>query len=181
VATDIFEAAARGGELLDPSPPAPDDEAAWQLSKAWVPDLTAGPSPITPVGGAKARLLAGSRVGCCRKAWPNPEALSKSAQLWSPHYRGPSRITKTRKELEPASVLLGWAAGLSAVNETVFAKGHRVVVRDLSRHDPARAAEFMKHSQPLKPYADQRRPTVIIQTSRLKQASRDTDRKRRED
>lgn len=152
--TDIFEARLAAAKLLTQARLRPDDEAAWQLIQSWVPDFDSWAIADHACIAAQKRLLADPQRLDVVEIW------AQSGELWSKRAALVATLPWTKQnnpkpeELDARERILGWAAGYLPVKNGILQKAIAWWVRDLSRHDPARAAEFIEANRThLKPYA----------------------------
>jgi len=87
------------------------------------------------------------------------ETWTQSGELWSKRAALVATLPWTKQnnpkpeELDARERILGWAAGYLPVKNGILQKAIAWWVRDLSRHDPVRAAAFIEDNRAtLKPY-----------------------------
>ncbi len=152
--TDIFEARVAAAKLLTQARLRPDDEAAWQMLQSWVADFDSWAIADHVCMAIQKRLIADpSRLDTV-------ENWTTSVQLWTKRAALVATLPWTKQnnpkpeELAARERILGWAAGYLPVKNGIMQKAIAWWVRDLSRHDPARAQAFIdENSHHMKTYA----------------------------
>ena len=151
---DIFEARVAAAKLLTQARLRPDDEPAWQLIQSWVPDFDSWAIADHACMAAQKRLLADPQRLDVVETW------TQSGELWSKRAALVATLPWTKQnnpkpeELDARERILGWAAGYLPVKNGILQKAIAWWVRDVSRHDPVRAAAFIEDNRAtLKPYA----------------------------
>lgn len=141
--TDIFEARITAAKLLTQARMRPDG-AVWDLIRSWVPqfDSWAIADHVCSAGGR--RLIADPARLDQVDAWTGSEHMwSRRAALvmtlpWT------KQNFPSAQDLEISDRILGWAAGYVADRDWFIQKAVAWWLRDLSRHDPARAQAFLE-------------------------------------
>ena len=152
--TDIFEARLAAAKLLTQARLRPDDEAAWQLMQSWVSEFDSWAIADHACMAMQKRLVADpSRLDTV-------ETWTTSDHLWTKRAALVATLPWTKQrdpkpeELAARDRILGWAAGYLPVKNGIMQKAIAWWVRDLSRHDPARAVTFLNENEhQMKPYA----------------------------
>ncbi len=152
--TDIFEARIAAAKLLTQARLRPDDGAAWQLMQSWVPDFDSWAIADHVCMALQKRLIADPQRLDTVEEWTSSDAL------WTRRAALVATLPWTKQnhpkpaELAARERILGWAAGYLPVKNGIMQKAIAWWVRDLSRHDPARAAAFIaENAHQMKPYA----------------------------
>ena len=151
--TDIHEARVAAAKLLTQARLRPDD-AAWALICAWVPQFDAWAIADHACKAGERRLLAGpSRIEVL-DAWRGaPNMWMRRATLvmtlpWT------KQNHPKPEDLAIRDRVLGWAADMADDRDWFIQKAIAWWLRDLSKHDPARAQGFLdEHGARLKPFA----------------------------
>ncbi len=152
-ATDIHEARIAAAKLLTQARLRPD-EAAWQLIQSWVPDFDAWAIADHASTAGQKRLTADPTRLDTVEAWiTSPHMWTRRAALvmtlpWT-------KQNHPKPEEEAArDRILGWCATLAEDRDWFIQKAVAWWVRDLSKHDAARARTFLEtHGPRLKPFA----------------------------
>tara|TARA_R110002033_G_scaffold13897_2_gene41162 strand:- start:626 stop:1330 length:705 start_codon:yes stop_codon:yes gene_type:complete len=152
--TDIFEARLAAAKLLTQARMRPDDSAAWQLLQSWVPDFDSWAIADHACIAIQKRLVADPTRLDAVELW------TQSDHLWTRRAALVATLPWAKQnhpkpdESEARERILGWASGYLPVKNGIMQKVIAWWVRDLSRHDPKRAAEFIAENDSLmKPYA----------------------------
>ncbi|WP_339763199.1 DNA alkylation repair protein [uncultured Sulfitobacter sp.] len=152
--TDIFEARVAAAKLLTQARLRPDDEPAWQMLQSWVPEFDSWAIADHVCMAIQKRLIADPTRLDTVENW------TTSDQLWTKRAALVATLPWTKQnnpkpeELAARERILGWAANYLPVKNGIMQKAIAWWVRDLSRHDPARAQLFIdENSQHMKPYA----------------------------
>ncbi len=152
--TDIFEARLAAAKLLTQARLRPDDEAAWQLMQSWVPDFDSWAISDHACMAMQKRLVADPARLDTVEGWTG------SDHLWTRRAALVATLPWTKQnnpkpeELAARDRILGWAAGYLPVKNGILQKAIAWWVRDLSRHDAARAITFLQENGPqMKAYA----------------------------
>ena len=145
--SNIHEARIAAAKLLIQARLKPSDEAAWQLIIAWVPEFDAWAIADHAASAGARRLVADpSRLDTVEKWVHSDHMWSRRAALvmtlpWAKLNHLSSDQHKDRERI------LGWAASYVSDPEWFIQKSIGWWIRDLSKHDPARAQQFLeKHS-----------------------------------
>lgn len=152
--TDIFEARVAAAKLLTQARLRPDDEAAWQLMQSWVPDFDSWAIADHACMAMQKRLVADPARLDSVESWTD------SADLWTRRAALVATLPWTKQnnpkpeEIAARDRILGWAAGYLPVKNGILQKAIAWWIRDLSRHDPARANAFLQeNAAQMKAYA----------------------------
>jgi len=144
--TDIFEARVAAAKLLTQARLRPDDEAAWQLMQSWLPDFDSWAIADHACMAMQKRLVADPARLDIVEAWTD------SADLWTRRAALVATLPWTKQnnpkpeEIAARDRILGWAAGYLPVKNGILQKAIAWWIRDLSRHDPARATAFLQEN-----------------------------------
>jgi len=132
----------------------PDDEAAWQLMQSWLPDFDSWAIADHACMAMQKRLVADPARLDSVEAWTD------SADLWTRRAALVATLPWTKQnnpkpeEIAARDRILGWAAGYLPVKNGILQKAIAWWIRDLSRHDPARATAFLQeNAAQMKAYA----------------------------
>ncbi|MEH6391283.1 MAG: DNA alkylation repair protein [Sulfitobacter sp.] len=152
--TDIFEARVAAAKLLTQARMRPDDAAAWELLQSWVPDFDSWAIADHACSAIQKRLLADPARLDAVELW------TQSGDLWARRAALVATLPWAKQnnpkpdEIEARERILGWASGYLPVRNGIMQKAIAWWVRDLSRHDPKRAADFIAQNRSLmKSYA----------------------------
>lgn len=151
--TDIHEARVAAAKLLTQARIRPD-EAVWRLIASWVPDFDAWAIADHASMAGQRRLVADpSRLD-------EVEGWTRSEHMWTRRAALVMTLPWARmNHPKPADLairdrVLGWAAGYADDRDWFIQKAVAWWVRDLSKHDAARARRFLEdHGERLKPFA----------------------------
>ncbi len=152
--TDIHEARVAAAKLLTQARIRPDDSGAWDLIKSWVPDFDAWAiADHASIAGQK-RLVADPHRLDEVETWTQSDHLwTRRAALVMTLPWAKQNHPKPEEEAARDRIL-GWAAGYAEDRAWFIQKAIAWWVRDLSKHDPARARAFLDtHGPKLKPFA----------------------------
>ncbi|MDP3262814.1 MAG: DNA alkylation repair protein [Tabrizicola sp.] len=152
-ATDIHEARIAAAKLLTQARLRPD-AAAWALIQSWVPDFDAWAiADHASIAGQKRLTADPSRLDTLDAWITSPHMWTRRAALvmtlpWT-------KQNHPKPEEEAArDRILGWCATLADDRDWFIQKAVAWWVRDLSKHDAARARAFLDtHGARLKPFA----------------------------
>ncbi len=152
--TDIHEPRIAAAKLLTQARIRPDDAAAWELIKSWVPDFDAWAiADHAAIAGQK-------RLSADPKRLDEIEPWTQSAQMWTRRAALVMTLpwTKNRNpktdEMAQRERILGWAAAYTDDTEWFIQKAVAWWLRDLSKRDPDRTRTFLAdHGQKMKPFA----------------------------
>lgn len=151
--SDVFEARLMAAKLLTQAR-IKDDATVWDLLSSWVADFDSLAIAEQTCSAISKRLIAA------------PERLENVAEWTSSDHRW-TRIAALMAtlpwaklpnpkphELDARDRILGWAAGFVSDNNLFIQKTIAIWLRDLSKHDAARATAFLlEHGPNLKPVA----------------------------
>lgn len=141
--TDIFEARLAAAKLLTQARLRPDDAPVWQLLQSWVPDFDSWAIADHVCMAIQKRLIADPARLDTVETW------TTSDQLWTKRAALVATLPWTKQnhpkadELAARERVLAWASGYLPVKNGILQKAIAWWVRDLSRHDPARAQAFI--------------------------------------
>ena len=152
--TNIHEARIAASKLLTQARLKPDDEAAWDLICHWVPQFDAWAIADTACIAAQKRITADpARIDIV-------ESWTKSENMWTRRAALGATLPFTKQnfpkefELEIRDRVLGWAAIYIDDKDWFIQKAVAWWLRDLSKHDPARTADFLaQHGERMKTFA----------------------------
>lgn len=153
-ASNVHEGRIAAAKLLTQARIRPDDRAAWELIKSWVPSFDAWAiADHASIAGQKRLMADQSRLDDI-EAWTGSDHLwTKRAALvmtlpWAkqnnpkPH----ERVARER--------ILGWAADYTEDERWFIQKAVAWWLRDLSKRDPDRVREFLaEHGPKMKTFA----------------------------
>lgn len=152
--TDVLEARIAAAKLLVQARLRPSDESAWALISSWVPEFDSWAiADHASTAGSKRLVAIPARLD-------EVEAWTTSEHMWS--RRAALVMTLPWAKLNNLSDdqqaarerILGWAAGYVDDPEWFIQKAIAWWIRDLSKHDAARAAAFLaEHGEQMKPFA----------------------------
>ncbi len=152
--SDIFEARVAAAKLLIQARIKPDDQPAWDLIKSWVPEFDAWAIADHAASAGSRRLVADS------SRLDDVEIWAKSDHMWSRRAAlvmtlpwAKLNYLSEKQSLERERIL-GWAVTYVEDKEWFIQKAISWWIRDLSKHDPSRAREFLaNHGDSMKPFA----------------------------
>ena len=152
--TDIHEARVAAAKLLTQARLKPSDENAWALICTWVPTFDAWAIADHACKAAEKRIYADpSRLD-------DVEAWTTSANMWTRRAAlvGTLSFAKLNNpkphEIEARDRILDWAAVYTQDRDWFIQKAVAWWVRDLSKHDAPRAAQFLaEHGHLMKTFA----------------------------
>ena len=152
--TDIHEARIAAAKLLTQARIKPGDEAAWQLICTWVPAFDAWAI------ADHACIAAQKRIAADPNRIETVETWTTSPLMWARRAALVATLPFTRQnhpkpfELAIRDRVLGWCALYAEDRDWFIQKAVAWWVRDLSKHDPVRAAAFLEaHGPRLKTFA----------------------------
>jgi 3-methyladenine DNA glycosylase AlkD len=151
--TDVFEARLAASKLFDQARIRPDD-AVWSLIVSWVGQFDSWALADDVCKSGRKRLEADpSRID-------EVERWTQSEHMWTRRAALVITLPWTKQNHpKPADLairdrVLGWAAGYADDPDWFIQKAIAWWVRELSRHDPARARDFLeRHGARLKAFA----------------------------
>jgi 3-methyladenine DNA glycosylase AlkD len=152
--SDVHEGRVAAAKLLTQARIRPDDGGAWRLIASWVPAFDGWAlADHASVAGAKRLVADPSRLD-------EVELWVGSDHLWTRRAALVMTLPWTKQNHPTAADLavrdrvLGWAAGIADSPEWFLQKAVAWWLRELSKHDPARAQAFLDaHGARLKPFA----------------------------
>jgi len=152
--TDIHEARVAAAKLFTQARIRPDDEAVWQTITGWVADFDAWAIADHVAAAGARRLMARPERVEMLEGW------TTSPHLWTRRAALVMTLPWTRQNFPKAGDLairdrvLGWCAAYADDRDWFIQKAVAWWLRDLSRHDPDRAARWLAaHGERLKPFA----------------------------
>ncbi len=150
---DIHEARIAAAKLLTQARIRPD-QAAWEMIVAWVPDFDAWAIADHASKAGERRLLADpSRVDTVEGWIASPHLWTRRAALVMTLPWTKQNFPK-EQDLAIRARVLGWCAALAPDRDWFIQKAIAWWVRDLSKHDPKAARDFLdRHGPTLKPFA----------------------------
>ncbi|MBH1973678.1 MAG: DNA alkylation repair protein [Rhodobacteraceae bacterium] len=152
--TNIHEARIAAAKLLNQARIKPDDTAAWDLICQWVPTFDAWAIADHVCIAAQKRITADPARIDTVETWTTHE------NMWTRRAALVATLPFTKQnfpkpfELEIRDRVLGWAAAYIDDKDWFIQKAVAWWLRDLSKHDPARTADFLAtHGERMKPFA----------------------------
>ena len=151
--TNVHEARVAAAKLLTQARIRPDD-AAWGLIQSWVPDFDAWAiADHASIAGQKRLVADPSRIDTVERWVTAPHMWTRRAALVMTLPWTKQNFPKPA-ELAVRDRVLGWCATLADDPDWFIQKAVAWWVRDLSKHDVARARAFLdQHGPRLKPFA----------------------------
>ena len=152
--SNIHEARVAAAKLLTQARIKPDDGAAWDLIQTWVPQFDAWAIADHVCKAAEKRITANpARIEAV-------EGWTTSENMWQRRAALVATLPFTKQnfpkpfELDIRDRVLGWAATYADDRDWFIQKAIAWWLRDLSKHDAARAVAFLEtHGLRLKPFA----------------------------
>lgn len=152
--TNIHEARVAAAKLLTQARLKPDDTAAWDLICRWVPQFDAWAIADHVCIAAQKRITADPARIDTVEPWTTRE------NMWTRRAALVATLPFTKQnfpkpfELAIRDRVLGWAATYIDDKDWFIQKAVAWWLRDLSKHDPARTADFLAaHGERMKPFA----------------------------
>lgn len=153
-ASDIYEARVLAAKLLEQARIRPDDAAAWDLIRSWVPDFDCWAiADHVAISGQKRLVADPSRLD-------DLEPWTKSEHLWTKRAVLVMTLPWTKQnhpkpgDLAIRERILGWAAEYTVDHRWFIQKAVGWWLRDLSKRDPERVLTFIDaHGAAMKPFA----------------------------
>jgi 3-methyladenine DNA glycosylase AlkD len=159
--TNIHEARVAAAKLLTQARIRPD-QAAWDLICSWVPDFDAWAiADHATIAGQKRVVADPARMEMVEGWTTSPHMWTRRAALvialpWA------KQNHPKPAELAMRDRILGWCALYADDRDWFIQKAVAWWVRDLSKHDPARAQGFLDaHGARLKPFARKEAGTYL--------------------
>jgi len=151
--TNIHEGRVAAAKLLTQARIRPDD-AAWALILSWVPDFDAWAiADHASIAGQKRLVADPARIDTVEGWVTSPHMWTRRAALVMTLPWTKQNFPKPA-ELAVRDRVLGWCATLADDPDWFIQKAVAWWVRDLSKHDAARARAFLDlHGARLKPFA----------------------------
>lgn len=151
--TDIHEARIAAAKLLTQARIRPD-QAAWEMIVSWVPDFDAWAiADHASIAGQKRLVADPARLDTVETWVTSPHMWTRRAALVMTLPWAKQNFPKPA-ELAIRDRVLGWCATLAGDPDWFIQKAVAWWIRDLSKHDAARARAFLdQHGPSLKPFA----------------------------
>ena len=151
---NIHEGRIAAAKLLSQARIRPDDQAAWDLIKSWVPSFDAWAiADHACIAGQKRLVADPSRLD-------DVEEWTTSDHMWSRRAAMVMTLPWTKQnnpkpeEIAVRERVLGWAAEYVTDHDWFIQKSIAWWLRDLSKHDPARVQAFLdEHASAMKAFA----------------------------
>lgn len=151
--TDIHEARIAAARLLTQARIRPDDDV-WALIQSWVPQFDAWAIADHACKAGEKRIMADlSRLDTVERwtqsplMWQRRAALVITLPLTKLNFPKPDEVAARER-------VLGWAAGYVPDRDWFIQKAIGWWLRDLSKHDAARTAQFLdEHGADMKAFA----------------------------
>jgi 3-methyladenine DNA glycosylase AlkD len=151
---NIHEGRVAAAKLLTQARIRPDDQAAWDLIKSWVPSFDAWAiADHAAIAGQKRLVADPSRLD-------EIESWTTSDHMWTKRAALVMTLPWTKQnnpkpdEIAARERILGWAASYVTDHDWFIQKSVAWWLRDLSKHDPARVRAFLDaHADAMKPFA----------------------------
>ena len=152
--SNIHEGRIAAAKLLTQARIRPDDQAAWELIKSWVPEFDAWAiADHVAIAGQKRLVADPARLD-------EVEEWTTADHMWTRRAALVMTLPWTKQNNpKPADLavrdrVLGWAAGYVTDPDWFIQKAVGWWLRDLSRHDPDRVRHFLdQHAEAMKPFA----------------------------
>ena len=151
--SDIHEARIAATKLLTQARIRPDD-AVWSLIRSWVPGFDASAlADHASIAGQKRLAADPTRLDEVAVWVTSPHLWTRRAALVMTLPWTKQNFPKPH-DLAIRDRVLGWCAGLATDPDWLIQRAVASWVRDLSKHDPARARVFLAdHGEKLKAFA----------------------------
>jgi 3-methyladenine DNA glycosylase AlkD len=151
--TNIHEARVAAAKLLTQARIRPD-QAAWELIVSWVPDFDAWAlADHASIAGQKRLVADPARLDIVESWVTSPHMWTRRAALVMTLPWTKQNFPK-EQDLAIRARVLGWCATLASDRDWFIQKAVAWWVRDLSKHDPESAHDFLAaHGGTLKPFA----------------------------
>ncbi|MCF6305139.1 MAG: DNA alkylation repair protein [Rhodobacteraceae bacterium] len=152
--SNLHEARIAATKLLIQARIKPDDQPAWDLIKSWVPDFDAWAIADHASSAGSRRLVADSTRLDDVAQWAKSDHMwSRRAALVMTLPWAKLNYPSEKQNLERERIL-GWAADYAVDSEWFIQKSIGWWIRDLSKHDPDRARQFLEnHSETMAAFA----------------------------
>jgi 3-methyladenine DNA glycosylase AlkD len=151
---NIHEGRIAAAKLLTQARIRPDDQAAWEMIKSWVPDFDGWAiADHVSIAGQKRLVADPARLDDVAEWTTSDHMWSKRAALvmtlpWT------KQNHPKPEEIEARERILGWAASYVTDHDWFIQKAVAWWLRDLSKRDPARVRAFLDaHADAMKPFA----------------------------
>lgn len=152
--SNIHEARIAAAKLLTQARIRPDDQAAWELIKSWVPDFDAWAiADHVAIAGQKRLVADPARLD-------EVEGWITSDHMWTRRAALVMTLPWTKQNNpKPADLVardrvLSWAAGYVSDPDWFIQKAVAWWLRELSKHDADRVRQFLdQHGAAMKPFA----------------------------
>lgn len=151
--SNIHEARVAAAKLLTQARIRPD-QAAWELIQSWVPDFDAWAiADHASIAGQKRLVADPSRLDIVETWIDSPHMWTRRAALVMTLPWTKQNFPKAQ-DIAIRARVLNWCAQLAPDRDWFIQKAVAWWVRDLSKHDPDAALEFLvAHGEKLKPFA----------------------------
>ena len=152
--TDIHEARVAAAKLLTQARLKPSDASAWALICTWVPQFDAWAIADHACKAAEKRIMAdASRLDDVERWTASPNMWTRRAALVATLPFAKLNHPKTH-ELAARDRILDWAAVYTQDRDWFIQKAVAWWLRDLSKHDAPRTAQFLaEHGHLMKTFA----------------------------
>jgi 3-methyladenine DNA glycosylase AlkD len=152
--TNVHEARIAAAKLLTQARIRPDDSAAWELIKSWVPSFDAWAiADHASIAGQKRLIWVPARLD-------DVEPWTRSDHMWTRRAALVMTLPWARmntpkpQELEARERILGWAASYVPDRDWFIQKAIAWWLRDLSKRAPDRTRAFLdQYGEAMKPFA----------------------------
>lgn len=151
---NIHEGRIAAAKLLTQARIRPDDQAAWELIKSWVPSFDAWAiADHASIAGQKRLVADPTRLDEVAEWTTSDHMWSRRAALvmtlpWT------KQNNPKPEEIAVRERVLGWAADYVTNHDWFIQKSVAWWLRDLSKHDPQRVKAFLDtHAHAMKPFA----------------------------
>ena len=160
--SDIHEARVAAAKLLTQARLKPSDAGAWAVISTWVPAFDAWAIADHACKAAEKRITADpARLD-------DVESWTLSANMWTRRAALVATLPFAKlthpkpQEVDACDRILDWAAAYTQDRDWFIQKAVACWVRDLSKHHPARAAQFLaEHGHLMKPFARKEAATYL--------------------
>lgn len=151
--TNIHEGRVAAAKLLTQARIRPD-QAAWELIVTWVPDFDGWAlADHASIAGQKRLVADPARLDTVEGWVQSPHMWTRRAALVMTLPWTKQNFPK-EQDLAIRARVLGWCATLAPDRDWFIQKAIAWWVRDLSKHDPSAARDFLAvHGEVLKPFA----------------------------
>lgn len=152
--SDVHEGRVAAAKLLNQARIRPDDTAAWELITSWVPQFDSRViADLVAVAGAK-RLVADPDRIRYLGAWIEDEHMWTRRAVFMMTLPWTKQNHPKPAELAMRDLVMGWAAQLVDDHDFMIQTAIAGWLRDLSKHDHDRVAQFIDlHGELMKKFA----------------------------